>query len=215
MLKNHWMKITLVASLFMLLTAAPASAETEHGAEESAHTQEPLNFFDFSSKTSHPLVALFFNFGALVIIVYLLMRKPLGTRFRKRKADLVAALEEAAEAKKRAEEAIDAAKAKMAAIDDEIGKVREDIIAAGERESAEIVARAEQQAARLVQETEKLVTHEISLMAETLRREVVEEIIKRAERELKSRISETDHETLFRDYLNGVTGSGAATTVKH
>ena len=208
----------LISCFIGVTSALPAAAEeAQHGdghGEGAVHETEPLNFFDFSSETSHPLSALLFNFAALVIIVYLLMKKPLGIRFRKRKEELVAALEEAEAAKKRAEEAIAAARAKMAAIDDEVAQLRRDIIAAGEKESAEIIARAEKQAERLLEETEKLVTHEITLMTQNLKREIVEDIVARASAEIQTSISKKDHERLTGDYLDRVGEVGLDST-KH
>ena len=203
----HTLRITLTGALllFVLASAAPVrAAESEQAETEASHETEPLNFIDFSSETSHPLAALLFNFGALVVIVYLLMKKPLGSRFAKRKADFEAALKEAEEAKARAEAAMSAANAKMETIDETLATLKEEIIAAGKRESAAIVERAEKQAERLIAESEKLVTQEIAMMAQSLRSDIVEEITAKAARLIQDGMKTSDHDKLSGDYLDRI-----------
>ena len=209
---NRFVNI-LIFSISLLVTN-PHALLAEAAVDEASHHEAPhLNFFDFSAEDSHPLVALFFNFIALVVIVYLLMRKPLGNRFKQRKEALETALAAAGAAKEKAEAAIRTARSKSEAIDEEMAKLREEIIVSAEKESAAIVARAEAQAKRLLDDTESLVAHEISMLAENLREEVVEDIVKQATDEIRRQISDADHQRLAAGYLSEV--KQTANTVKN
>lgn len=211
---NRFLPIVMIIGIsLIMINPQVVFAETQENGVMH-HDTPHLNFFDFSMEDSHPLVALAFNFITLVIIVYLLMRKPLGNRFKQRKEDLEKALAEAKSAKERAEAVIESARAKSDAIDDEMAKLREEIISSAKKESAAIVVRAESQAKRLLADTESLVAHEISMLAENLREEIVVDVIKKATEEIQRQISDADHQRLAADYLSGVKQT-ANDTVKH
>jgi F-type H+-transporting ATPase subunit b len=193
-------KLVMLGAAASLLAPAPLLAE---GRGE-------LNLFDFSNESAHPLVALVINFALLVVIVYLVLRKPLGKRFRDRKADLVKAIEEAREAKARAEEAAEAARAKMAAIDQALSRLREEIRGAGKTESAHIVEAAEARSRRLIEDTRILIEGEVARAAQGIREEVAERIIEEARQLIRDRISEADHARLHAEYLNEISKEGAS-----
>ncbi len=182
--------VGIIGALSALMTPVPALAEGG------------LNLFDFSNEASHPLVALVINFLILAGIVYLILRKPLGKRFRNRKADLVQAIEEARAAKSEAEAVAVKAREKMAAIDAEMARLREEIIGAGEAESAQLVGEAEARSKRLVEDTRALVDSEVARIAQGIREEVVAEIIAEARRLIRDRITAADHARLYDEYLN-------------
>jgi F-type H+-transporting ATPase subunit b len=205
------MKKRLTESLLFIafvFIAAPASLSAEEtGADQAAETEAAdhpapeLNLFDFSNEHAHALVALFANFIILVIAVYFIMRKPLGKRFRDRKAELVKAIEEAREAKEKAEAAADAARRKLASIDDEIAALKEEILSAGRSESTAVVDAAEARAKRLLADTEALVESEVARVAQGIREALVDQIIEEAKALIRERISGEDHDRLTKEYL--------------
>lgn len=170
---------------------APVLAEGPHS----------LNLFDFSSETSHPLVALVINFILLAIIVYFILRKPLSKRFKDRHADLVQAIEEAKAAKERAETAARAAREKMARVDQEMESLRDEIVAAGKATDAHMVSEAEARAKRLIEDTRTLVDSEVARITQGIREEVVEQIVEAAKQLIRDKISEEDNRRLTREYL--------------
>jgi len=193
-------KLGTLGAAASLLVPAPLLAEGSH----------ELNLFDFSNESAHPLVALVINFALLAVIVYLVLRKPLGKRFQNRKAELVKAIEEAREAKTRAEEAAEAAREKMAAIDRELSRLREEIRGAGKTESAHIVETAEARSRRLIDDTRLLIEAEVARAAQDIREEVAERIIEEARQLIRDRISQADHERIHAEYLNDISREGAS-----
>lgn len=210
MLLNAMMKIGLMAA-FLLMTFPLSAAEHEAGHEAGApevdahgnHGSE-LNLIDFSREGSHPLVALILNFAVLLGLVYWLLRKPLGKQFRERKETLERAIQEARETKRRAEAAIEEARAKMNTLDKEIARVREDILAAGKMESEQIVEEATTRSQRMLDDTRTLVEHEARHIANAIQEETVAAIVDIAERIIRERIEQGDHERLTSEYIKGI-----------
>ncbi len=211
---NYYLKLSLPAVVlfgFFFFNPAVSSAVVEaeapqaHSAEGAASSEHgghiPLNFADFSNENAHPLVALFFNFALLVVIIYLIMRKPLGTRFKDRKESLVKALKQAEEAKKAAEEALAEARQKIESVDIEMAEIKASILAASQKEAAKIRASAEERASRIATDTEMLISQEVSRMADSVRKEVVERIVAEASNIIREKITESDKEKLAVKYL--------------
>lgn len=207
MFVKHFIRFALPVALMLACACPKAYAEADKAAEaaqgeshEAGHLP-PLNFIDFSNKEVHPLVALLFNFGAVALIVYLIMRKPLGARFKNRKDALVKALEEAKAAKAEAEAAVQEARAKMDAVDREMENIRAGIIAAGEKEAERIADAAEARAERLTADAQMAATQEIARMAESVRKEIVERIVTESADIIKEKITQADRDSLSRKYL--------------
>lgn len=212
----------IVPTLFILFAFVPPSsaetaeapAETE-GVNSDAHGSghhPGLNLFDFSNKEAAPLIALLFNFTALVVIVYLLMRKPLSLRFKDRKDTLVKALAEAAAAQNAAEAAILEARAKMDAVDAEMETIRKGIVAAANKEAEHIAAAAKTRAERLAADAKMLAFQEITRMAEAVRKDVVDRIVAEATDIIREKITDGDRDNLSANYLSalGKEAQGAA-----
>ena len=202
---KHLMRFWMLTAL--LAVAVPSEADqgaTGPGESASGHAEHgdaALNFFDFSSETSHPLVALLINFVLLLIIVYLLLKKPLGKKFKDRKEALENALKEARDTKALAEKAIEEARAKMASVDEALKRVREEILTAGKSESEKIIDEAERRSRQLLSDTEALVAHEVHRIAGAIKEEAVLKIVERAERAIREKISKADHEMLHSDLV--------------
>jgi F-type H+-transporting ATPase subunit b len=204
---RYWM---LAALLVMVVPGLAAADPTAEGSDRAAHSAEGLNLVDFSSETSQPLVALLANFVLLVIIVYLVLKNPLGRRFKERKASLEKALAEARETKALAEKSIAEARAQMAAIEEVLARVRSEILGAGKGESEKIAGEAESRAKRLRDDTEALVAHEVHRIAAAVKEEAVLRIVAMAERAIREKIGKEDHERLNDEYLNRIADDSAS-----
>jgi F-type H+-transporting ATPase subunit b len=203
-LMRYWLFAVLITLFLPVGTVAEESAKSAEAADHDDHGAEGINLIDFSREHTPPLVALFLNFSLLVIIVYLIMRRPLSARFKERKEALETALVEARETKALAEKAIEEARAKMDAIDETLAALREEIVGAGKSESAKIVTEAEERSKRLLSDTEALVAHEVQRIASAIKEEAVEKIVARAEGIIRERISKDDHERITEEYLREI-----------
>jgi F-type H+-transporting ATPase subunit b len=172
--------------------------------EEAGQGTSSPNWIDFSNKHAPPIVALLVNFVLLSFIVYFVLRKPLGARFKNRKETLERAIEEAREMKDRAEKTMLEARARIGAMDSEMDSVRRRILEAGEAESTHILEDAKEQSTRLRADAKSMVEQEISQMAEGIRRQIAEEVVAMAERLVREKIVSADHDRLTREYLEGM-----------
>ncbi len=211
MILHKVVKIWLV-SMFLVVTSPLCSTATEaevaqadpHGGHEAK-----LNLFDFSEEGSHPLVAMLLNFAVLLGLVYWLLRKPLSKQFRERKETLERAIAEARETKSRAEAAIAEARAKMDEMGKEIERVREEMLAAGKMESEQIVAEATTRSQRMLDDTRALVEHEARKIAHAIKEETVGAIVETAERIIREKIEQGDHDRLTSEYIKGLIETSA------
>jgi F-type H+-transporting ATPase subunit b len=174
---------------------------------EAKHGGGHLNWFDYSNKEAPPLAILIFNFICLVIIVYFIVRKSLGQRFKNRKTVLEAAIKEAADMKAKAEKALAAARAKSEALDSEMAKLRGEITEAGKSERAQILEDAEKQSKRLRADAKIMVEQEVARIAQAIREEVVTEMVSMAGQRVQEKIERSDHDRLANDYLDGMTST--------
>jgi F0F1-type ATP synthase membrane subunit b/b' len=198
----------------LLLTLAPAAVGAEehaeggdgdHAAEEAGgHHSTALNWIDFDDPHSSPLVAMIANFVLLLIIVWFLLRRPIGGMVKHRHYGLAEALEEAREQKEAAEQALAAARAQMEALDAEIEKVRKQIIEAGEAEANGIRRDSAQRTERLQADTKAVIEQEVARMSQVIREEVVEGIVAAAEKLVREKIQRSDQDRLAREYLEEI-----------
>jgi len=214
-------KMAFILSLVVTVAPALASAEehgqagaeqghASHGEEAGGHGAGALNWFDMSDPETPPLGIMFVNFALLLMLVYMIIRKPIGNRVRTRRQGLEQALAEATRAKAEAEAALAEARARMEALDLEMAKVRRDLLEAGKAESARIVEEAERRAARTKDDTAALVEQEIARMTAAVRAEVVERVVEVAREALTRKIQAGDHERLASEYLESLNKSVAS-----
>ena len=191
-----------------VLVPAVAVGGGDTGAD--AHAEHSLNWFDFShwigdnEDPTPPIIALLINFGLALYVIYLILRKPLGRKFKDRRSDLETAIKEASDMKAKAEQAMAEARDKMERIDQEMAKIRSEIIEAGKAESGAIVESAEQWAKRLRSDTEALLEAEVALVAQEIREKMADEIVGTAEKLVQERMNASDQERITGEYLDSI-----------
>jgi F-type H+-transporting ATPase subunit b len=220
-LKQFQGMLLIVAALLLFLPdnsvaseeQLPAGKDLEAEAEtavdsarepDAKHGGSHLNWFNFSNKEAPPIAALIFNFICLVIIVYFIVRKSLGQRFRDRKYVLEVAIKEAADMKANAEKALAEARAKSEALDTEMAKLRGEIIETGKSESAQLLEDADKQSKRLRADAKIMVEQEVARIAQSIREEVVTEMVSMAGQRVQEKIERSDQDRLAKEYLDGM-----------
>ncbi|MBN2715001.1 MAG: ATP synthase F0 subunit B [Deltaproteobacteria bacterium] len=179
------------------------SSGDEAGAHEG-HDAHALNWIDLSNEETPPLVPMFFNFIIVAFAVYFLLRKGLGAKIRNRRKDLEEALAEANALKKEAEAAMAQARERSERLDDEMARIRAEILEAAKAQAARIESEAAARAERMQGESAALIAQEVAMMAAAIRREAVNEIIAIAEKRIAEKLNSTDHEKLAKEYVNSV-----------
>lgn len=203
----------------------PGAGEGEHGGavQQVAFPLEAINWADFSYQSDDaeehygqygvheagpPLLATIFNFLCLFVIIYLLARKPLTAYLQSRSDNVREGL---AEAKKLLEEANDRLadySTRLERMDEEMTRLREEFIAAGENERDRLVADAGGKAERMRRDAEVRLQQEFSQLKEELRVETIEKAVTAAKDALKEQVKDPDHRRLADEYLEHVEGEG-------
>lgn len=151
-----------------------------------------------------PMIFQIINFILLVCLLLYVYRKNAGGSFEKRSLEIQMAMEEAAKAKKAAEDKYLEYQARVAQLDDEIGKImglaKGD--AAKERES--IVEEAKKQSAKIVQQAELTAKHEVVLAKQELRREAAELAAKMAADAVKRAAKPEDQRNWVKTYIDKI-----------
>ena len=178
-----------------------------HGGE---HHSKELNFFDWSGGAdgnTPPLLYMAINFIIVGFLVFLIMRKGIGSQIRTRQKNLVDALEEANMLKAEAEKALAAAKEKSDSMDLEMARIRQDILNGAKSEAQRITEESQRRAERMQADTSALITQEVARMSQAIRTEVVEDIIATAEKKLTEKIKKADQDKLAANYLESIKSS--------
>ena len=154
------------------------------------------------------MIAVFFNFIMLVLLVYLAARKPVGAMLKARSDGVREALAEAAKMLEEANERLADYSARLERMDEEMSRLREEFIASGQRERDRLIADAGAKAERMRREAETRLEQEFSQLREELRVEMVEKAVEAATGLLKSEVKETDQRRLAEEYLRQVEQGG-------
>jgi len=199
--------IALFAST--LAVAAPRSlhAQDEHAAEEQAeeHDGHRGELSLTSVLHSRDLWAQVFNFLGLVTILVVFGRKPLQTFLEVRRQTVEEGIVEAGKLKAAAEAKHKEYSARIAQIDDELSKLRSDILQAARAEKERIIQDAEERSKRLRAETDELIAQQIQQLRATVSREVVGAAAAAAEKLLQGGVKADDQTRLATDYVQQVT----------
>jgi len=175
-----------------------AEAAEGQGGHEAGHHGGPLHFSDVLHNPELWTAAL--NFTLLMILLRRFGAAPLKDFLVGRRRQMEQAINEAAEAKRAAEKKLDEYNQRLSQLDDELGKLRADLIAAGEEDKKRIVAEAEEAALRTKRETEALVDQHAKQLLTEVRHEMVEAALAAAESMVRQKLQPADQERLADGY---------------
>lgn len=179
--------MTLFAALFFPDLWASSSA----GVEEHAASVTEIIF---------PLI----NF---VIFLYLIKRFLLPvvrSHLRSRREQIVAALGEADESKRRAGEMVRDYRARLGRMAEEANRLREELRADGEREKAKLLREAEELAGKIKADADFLAEQEIKLARQRLREEIARLAQEAAQKLIQSHLTPDDQKRLVEEFLSEV-----------
>lgn len=189
--RRWWAGLLLVLGL-SLITASVALA----AGGEAAHGISPAKISDFIWRTV--------NFLVFAGILIYLTAKPIKAFFAQRSSDISTSFEELEAQKIAAEEALEAALARLAKVGDEREQLMAQFLAEGEAEKAKIIEKAEMVAARIKEMAELSIAQETKKAAQELKKEVAEQATQMAEELIKKQITPTDQQKLVEEYLQKV-----------
>lgn len=177
---------------------------------------ESVNWFDFAFQdeaaedyyhqfgVEHPgppVVAVLLNFVVLLLVLYYAARKPLGVYLKARSNKVKDGLTEAKKLLEEANERLAEYSARLDRLDEEMTKLRDEFVAAGEAERDRMVADAGAKAERIRRDAELRLQQEFAQLREELRVETIEKAVAAATTALATQVTERDRTRLVDEYL--------------
>lgn len=187
--KRSFLYSVLIASLIVGLVSVVTYASGE-GGEAHEHGGQMVNFG-----------WRIFNFVVLIGVLYWLLRDKIKEFFAGRQADIKTSLEEAAAAKKEAENKFREYSARLDKAAEEIAEISEMITKRGSVEKEKIIENARITSEKMKKDAEARMEQDLKKAKSQLRAEAVELSIRMAEEILKKNIEKEDHEGIVKDYL--------------
>ena len=153
-----------------------------------------------------PFLATCINWLILVWLIALLAKKQLPAALKKRKANLVSGMEEAARVKSEAESRLHELETKLSHIDEEISRITAEMQRAGELERERVLREAEERRTRMERDAARLIETELDGAKEQLRRDVVQAALRQATDEVSRQLTNSDQDRLFDEALGSLKG---------
>lgn len=170
-----------------------AAASHEDAHEEAEHGLDPLT-----------LTAQFVNFFMWLAIVVWLARKPTAEFLRNRRLSVEEGLVEAKELKDAAEEKYADYSERLERLDEELEKLRDEMVRTAEAEHDHIISEATTRAERMRKDTGFIIDQQLKQLRADLTREAIEAAIGAAQTVLEGQMKEADQTRLAKGYLDGL-----------
>jgi F-type H+-transporting ATPase subunit b len=155
-----------------------------------------------------PLGALLINTAIVYWLIYRFGKKPLREALARRKSNLLRGIEEASALRDEARRRFSEYEEKLARMDQELERLRQEMREAGEAERTRVLAEARARGERLEREARVTVELELKQARDELIAEAVRRAVAEARQLMQREILPTDQLRLLNDYL----GSMAATS---
>ncbi len=144
------------------------------------------------------------NFGILAVGLFFIVKKPVAQFFSSRVKSIEEEINELELKKADAEKKLAEYQAKFKNLDQESKQIVEDYIKQGEEAKTRIIAEAEAQAEKLEDMAKRNIEQEFKSAKATLKQEIVELAMEKAEEVIKTSISSDDQDKLVDEYLKKV-----------
>ena len=144
------------------------------------------------------------NFGILIIVLFLVARKPVAEFFSSRAKGIEDEIKVLEQKKADAEKKLAEYQAKFKSLDQESKKIVEEYIKQGEEAKIRILAEAEAQATKLEAMAKRNIEQEFKAAKVKLQQEIAEKAMIKAEELIKVSISPDDQDKLVDEYLKKV-----------
>lgn len=157
-----------------------------------------------------PFGAMLLNSAILYWLLIRFAKKPIADALKARKAGILRGMEEAGQMKSDAEARLADYEQKLATVDQEIERVREDMRASGQSERKRILADAKDKQSRMEREAQTLIGQELKAAREGLLSEMTRAALRSAESSLRSNVTAADQSRLAEEFLAGIKNAATA-----
>lgn len=188
-MKKIFSCMTAVLVIMISVSVALASGDAEGG-----HEGNP--WFDLAKKS--------FNFFVLIGLLYWLMASKIKDFFVGRRAEIKEDLEKAVERKAEAEKKYREYSEKIDKASGEIDGILEMIKAQGVAEKQKIIEDADRTAKKMKEDAQARIEQEMKKATDDLKAQAVNLSVKMAEEILKKSITQDDHKSMVKEYIDKV-----------
>ena len=191
-------KKTLLILGTLILVWAPTAWlwAAEHGGEAAAHD---------GGAATKDLIARCINFGLMVIILFVVIRKSsMKDFFSSRRESIREKLDELKRGKELAENRVKELEQKLKAFEEEKKRILEQFKAEGIAEKERIIKEAKERAKQILEQAEFTIQREMDAARGRLRQEVAELATKKAEEMISKEITDKDQEHLVSEFIDRV-----------
>jgi len=192
---EHWlMRISVAMMICVALLAMAGPVVWASGGGEEHHE---VHF-------GKAMVFQIINFILLVCLLLYVYRKNAAGSFEKRSLEIQMAMENAAKAKKAAEDKYLEYQTRVAQLDTEIGKIMELAQGDAAKERESIVEEAKKQSEKIVQQAEVTAKYEVELAKQELRREAAGIAAQMAADAIKKAATPEDQRNWVKTYIDKI-----------
>ena len=177
-------------SLFAMLFLSDLWAASPAGVEEHAASVTQVIF-------------PFINFLIFLYLVRRFVLPLIKAHLRSRREEIVAALGEADESRRQAEAMVRDYRARLARLEEETRKIREELRLEGEREKAKLLRETEELASKIKADADFLAAQEMKLARQRLREEIARLAQAAAQRLIQDQLTAADQRRLVEEFLSG------------
>ena len=191
----------------------PGMHDKEHnvtGHEAAHHGPEAINWTDIEDHHRPAYLALFVNFGVLVVGYYLLGKKPVSEALKQRRVTIGKAIEDAQSMLGEAKERAKKYQADLKNADTDAVDAKAALIAAGKGEVERNLLEANEKADRMKRDADRLIDQERKQVQHDLLKETIELAVREAAKTLEKTVTAEDHARLADDLLKELAGKPAA-----
>jgi F-type H+-transporting ATPase subunit b len=185
------------------LAGEPPPADLGHG-------EHATSFWDVWALDNYELWGPVVNFLLFLFLIVFFGGPRIRQALQSRRAKIEQDLTEARELRAAAQATYDEYTSRLQQLDQEMAKIRQEMIRAGEAERDRIVAEAEGKASRMRRETQFVIDQQLKQLRKDLTREAVEAAVTTAEKVLTEKITPADQQRLAKEYLGSLQNDSAS-----
>jgi F-type H+-transporting ATPase subunit b len=155
------------------------------------------NLFFRSKGMPVPFVATLFNWAIFLALIVTVAKKQIPSALARRKSGIVQGMQDAQKVREESAERLREYENKLAQIDRDVERVKDDMRRAGEQERDRILAEAVERRARMERDARRLLETEIEAAKESLRHEIVSAALAAAKTSITRQVEAADQQRLF------------------
>lgn len=196
MIRGKGIGVWTTGLALLLLVALPLAVAASGGAAEGgSHDEGALA----------DLLYRFINFGLLVVILFVVIRKaPVKSFFENRRKEIAEKMAALKQGKEAAEQRFRELEEKLKSFEAQREEILQEYRAEGQKEKERIIAEAKQRAQELLAQADLTIGREIQAARERLRREVVDVAARQAQSMIAEQIKDSDQEHLVSEFIEKV-----------